>query len=378
MRLGSATVVGGGIGGAVTALLLARAGVETTVIESRPDPRSAGAALALAANGLAVLDRLGLGDAVRDRGTILRGGVLRDERGRVLADVEPAVLDPGYDHLAVVPRSHLLDLLYDALEGAPSITLRTGVAVDASDVAGLAGELVVGADGLGSVVRSAVAFPAEVKALDTTYVRALLPVAMPDDVIGEWWTGIGLIGILPVGPGATYFYSSADAPPLREALDAADITKFRAAWSDAAPALASVLEGLTDFDDLLVNDVAEVHCARFVEGRTALLGDAAHAMAPNLGQGANSAMVDAVVLVTALHGADTLDRALAAYDERRRRPVQRVQANARRLLRWSSAHGRTVRVLRNSMLRATRRAMASPRVARATMQESPGWLAAGD
>src|SRR4051812_3029807 len=121
-------VVGGGVGGAAAALLLSASGVETTLVERSDDPRQAGAALALAPNGLAVLDGLGVGDAVRSRSYELRGGAtLRDRKGGVLSRVVPPDLGPRYDHLAIIRRSDLLAVLYDALDAAPRVKLQLGV-----------------------------------------------------------------------------------------------------------------------------------------------------------------------------------------------------------------------------------------------------------
>jgi 2-polyprenyl-6-methoxyphenol hydroxylase-like FAD-dependent oxidoreductase len=352
---------------------LARAGTETVVIERSGDPRDAGAALALAPNGLACLDALGAGPDVRARGSLLARMALRDGRGRVLAGVEPAALDPGYDHVLVVPRSALLEVLYDAAAAEPSIELRLGREVTAEVLAGVDTDLVVGADGIGSVVRGVLSIDASVRPLRTTYVRSLLPVPVGDDLVGEWWTPIGLIGVLPCGTD-TYLYASADAEPVRNALAAGDVDGFRGAWSSSVPRLAGVVAELRTLDQLLVNDVAEVHCSRFVAGRRALVGDAAHAMAPNLGQGANSALVDGAVLSASLAEAQTVEQALTAYDARRRPKVRRVQTNARRLLRMSAPHGAAVRTVRDLLLRATRRTMTSRSVALATMQELPSWL----
>jgi 2-polyprenyl-6-methoxyphenol hydroxylase-like FAD-dependent oxidoreductase len=82
------------------------------------------------------------------------------------------------------------------------------------------------------------------------------------------------------------------------------------------------------FDDLLVNTVRRVDCKRWFSGRLVLLGDAAHAMAPNLGQGANCALVDGVVLAESLATAPSVEEGVARYDQHRRPVVRRVQNTA--------------------------------------------------
>ena len=90
---------------------------------------------------------------------------------------------------------------------------------------------------------------------------------------------------------------------------------------------------MSSFDDLLVNTVRRVDCRRWFSGHLVLLGDAAHAMAPNLGQGANSALVDAVVLTQELGTAPSVMNALVGYDKRRRATVRRLQQTAELLQR---------------------------------------------
>jgi 2-polyprenyl-6-methoxyphenol hydroxylase-like FAD-dependent oxidoreductase len=117
---------------------------------------------------------------------------------------------------------------------------------------------------------------------------------------------------------------------------------FTAAWLKALPLAQPVLEHMRTWDAVLINEVVEVHCTRFSAGRMAVLGDAAHGMAPNLGQGANSALVDAAVLVSELSGAGPLSAALQRYDRRRRPSVTRVQRQASHVMRL--AHVRRPRL----------------------------------
>ena len=125
------------------------------------------------------------------------------------------------------------------------------------------------------------------------------------------------------------------------------------------------------FDDLLIHEVIRVDCARWFDGRLALVGDAAHAMAPNLGQGANSALVDAAVLVHALRSHGELGAALAAYDARRRQKVRAVADASERLGKLSEATHAVVRTVRDRVLMPVLGLLPQERQLRMLLQESP-------
>jgi 2-polyprenyl-6-methoxyphenol hydroxylase-like FAD-dependent oxidoreductase len=112
-----------------------------------------------------------------------------------------------------------------------------------------------------------------------------------------------------------------------------------------------------------------------VDGRLVLVGDAAHAMAPNLGQGANSALVDAVVLAAELAADQPIEQALSRYTERRRPAVRRVQGAADRLARASRLSNPVLRRVRDAGLRRLGNAVPwMDRQARSVQQEDPAWL----
>ena len=103
-------------------------------------------------------------------------------------------------------------------------------------------------------------------------------------------TGLALrlFGGAPMGDGSMYFYAAADAAPVAAAIAQRDLSRVCALWANALPLAAPLLGRLTSFDQILVNEVIRVDCDRWIDGRLVLVGDAAHPMAPTLGQGANS------------------------------------------------------------------------------------------
>ncbi len=372
-------VVGGAIGGCTTALLLARAGAHVTVVERVAHPRAVGAGIAIAANGQAVLDGLGLAPAL-EHAPLVRNGRVVDGRGRVL--LEPMQAMPP---MRMLRRATLSTVLLDAIAAEPRITARFGSEVLAVNADGhlrarspegeieLSADLIVAADGAHSAVRAALDFGARVSEEGIPYVRALVPAGLAREE--EAWTAAGIFGSFAVDHG-TYVYASAGTTPLRSAVAARDLEAFRDAWARAYPAARALLVPLKRWDELLLNTVVQVHCARWSVGRVTLLGDAAHAMAPNLGQGANSAMVDAAVLVESLRRHDDLPDALRAYEARRRPAVTRVATTAARLGALADATWGVARFARDRLLMPLLRVLPASGAVRTVLQEDPGALRA--
>jgi 2-polyprenyl-6-methoxyphenol hydroxylase-like FAD-dependent oxidoreductase len=213
--------------------------------------------------------------------------------------------------------------------------------------------------------------------------RALVSTSLPDFGNGldhfvalrrsHLFTELGLFGSAPVGDG-TYMFCDAGSPGVRAALERSDLGSLLDAWSRVFPDGRALLELVPTFDDLLVNDVVTVQCEQFHAGSSALIGDAAHAMAPNTGQGANSALVDAAVLLASVQEADDVPGALHAYTRRRHRKVSYVQRLSGRLARFAAIRSRSGRRTRDLAVRATAPVTGSRRQIERLMQEPPSWL----
>lgn len=389
----TAVVAGAGPGGAAAALLLARLGLSVTVLERVAAPAAVGGALLVQPNGRAVLQALGVEADVG--GAVVRSGRIHDRRGRVLLRTPVAGAGPGLDANLVVRRADLFGRLHEALAADDRVEVRLGTTAVAVEPGGVrvtpgtgsgpragddggadlvAADVVVAADGVRSALRAGVDPTAEVRP-GRTYLRAIVPGTISAEVAGEWWTRLGLFGAAPLGDGSSYLFASAAHPDLAAALAAGDVAALAARWGDELRIAGEALGHLTSMDQVLVNGADEVHARRWTDGRTALLGDAAHAMVPNTGQGANSALVDAAVLALELAATDDVAVALGAYEQRRRPAATRAQADARALARLAHTTRGPAVVARALALRAAA-ALPPSRQARRLYQEDPAALRA--
>jgi 2-polyprenyl-6-methoxyphenol hydroxylase-like FAD-dependent oxidoreductase len=337
---GSAVVVGGGIGGLAAAIGLRRIGWEVTVVERAPVLADVGAGISLHANGLRALDALGVGDAVRAAARPEYTGGTRTPSGTRLVRLDGAALERAVgSSILGITRAELHRRLRAALPDACLRVATEVTDVDRTDPARprvrladgtLEADLVVAADGVNSRLRGRL-FPAHPGPVysGSTVLRALTarPVDLPTDFELTWDSGVEF-GHLALADGIAEWFALLKAPAGERHADPLAVLRRRFGdWPAPIPALLDA----TRPEDVLHHDIHELATPlpAFTAGRVALLGDAAHAMTTNLGQGACQALEDAVVLAAALAGAPHVEAALARYDAERR-PRSRSVARAAR------------------------------------------------
>ncbi|MFC7326793.1 FAD-dependent monooxygenase [Marinactinospora rubrisoli] len=330
-----AVVIGGGIGGLTAARALLGGGWEVTVHERSRSLAPAGAGLAVAPNALRALDTLGLGDAVRERSSLHGGGIRRWD-GRWLMRMDADRIRAWFgDPIVLLRRCTLVDLL---AAGLPAGTVRTASAATVVDPGGrdrparvttgsgeLTADLVVAADGIHSVTRRALfpETPAPVHAGFATW-RFVVPADRPIVPAESWGRG-AVVGLMPLADGTVYVYVSVSGAPREWTLEEhAALPRRFAHWHSPIPQLlAAAAPG-----EMLRNEVwyLDTPPRSYHHGRVALLGDAAHAMPPNLGQGGCQAIEDAVTLAHTVSGAGFADvpAALVRYTAARRPRAARV------------------------------------------------------
>ena len=346
-------VVGGGIGGLILALALRKRGISFEVYEQAGELREIGAAVALSGNGTRELRRLGLGEQVEAVSVVPSSLVIRRwDTGEVIAD-HPIGRDGAYEATFGAPyygvhRVALLQALAQRL-GSDGLNLarrcvgvderRSGVELRFADGASAAVDLVVGADGVHSVIRPHVVGEVRGRFSGTVGYRGLVRVqdmpSLPDPTPLQFWAGPGrhLLHYAIDGGRTVNFLAVVRAPEWTneawmEHCAVSDAVDAFAGWHPAVTEMVGATDVGTRW---ALHDLAPLD--RWHTDRVVLMGDAAHAMVPHQGQGANQTIEDAIALADCLadvHAADDLAAALQRYTERRRRRTIAVQWLSRR------------------------------------------------
>lgn len=328
-------IVGAGTAGSASAILLARAGHAVTVFEQVADPGPVGAGITLQPTGQAALASLGLLDRVLEQGARIdrltctkRGGATLISLG--YGTVHEALFGIG------MHRGVLFEMLFSAA-GIAGATIRCGVRIESSERVGehrwlIAADgtrlgpfdLVVCADG------SVCELHGEAPRVHTRPYRwGALWIVADDPGLAKTRTltqvvdgSRRMLGLLPTGRDPSGREVTSLFWSLRE--DRVDAWRRGglAAWRDEVlafdPRAAPIVEPLVDLESVVFTRYRDVSMWPYHGDRIVFIGDAAHAMSPQLGQGANLALVDAVTLVDALHRSTSIDEAMASYSARRR------------------------------------------------------------
>jgi 2-polyprenyl-6-methoxyphenol hydroxylase-like FAD-dependent oxidoreductase len=353
-----ALIIGAGIAGPALALFLKRAGIASTIYEARAESTDIGGALQIAPNGMQVASELGLRDRLLVAGTTCDTMVFLNRRGKVLARVafgeraglnQPAITLKRADlHRALDDEATRQNIKVSfgrklvAVEDQPGRPVRAIFA----DGSSAEGDFLVAADGLWSSARAHVVPNAPephfvgLLGIGGFVPRAALE-AFPDFAEHTMYMMFSPGGFFGFGyggsdatTGAGWWVNPARAQPLTRAELAAQNTEelradLLARHRGAAPPVEALIRATAAFVNVgNIYDVARL--PTWHRGRVGLIGDAAHAVSPNSGQGASLALEDALCLAQTLRGAVPAEQAFAQFEATRRERVENIIAYGRR------------------------------------------------
>jgi len=375
-------VIGCGIAGQAAATALARTGHDVTVVERFATARPIGAGLLLQPSGLATLERLGVCAEAERWGAQIQTLDGRTVRGRRVLE-----LDYGKDHGLGIHRAALFNLLHAALQ-ASGAKLHLGFEVAAIDdfehptLVATNGrragpfDLVLDCAGAHDTIRDSLSGRRA-----ALYPWGALWTALPDRArtwqrsLRQTYDGAALMmGVLPIGrapladfagPHVAFFWSLPLSQFEKQKTDGLAVLKSRMlrAWPDLQP----LTDEITSFDQFALATYRDVVMRPWHKGKVLVLGDAAHGTSPQLGQGANLALIDALTVERCVARTSDVAEAIALYGRMRRAHTAYYQLASRALTPAFQSNSRVMAFLRDTLLVAARHVPFGGYVTRTTL-----------
>lgn len=330
-------IIGGGIGGLCLAIALQKQNIEVDIYENAPEIKPLGAGLVLAANAMKALEEIGIADEVIKAGKILEKINVLDDKGNTITETDSRKISAkfGTHNLAI----HRVDLHHILVKHLKPNTFHLNkkyadleqdgdaFIVKFADGSSIKADAMIAADGIHSLVRQKLVPTSKKRYAGYTCWRAVIKVedsVYNQLVATETWGQKGRIGIVPLSNHQIYWFACVNAPandPKMKNMTKDDLfTHFK----DFHAPIPQILER-TKNEDLIWNDIIDLEpINKFAFGKIALMGDAAHATTPNMGQGACQAIEDAVVLANCMKKEADIAKAFQLFERKRIARVTKI------------------------------------------------------
>ena len=323
-------------------------------------PRQPGAGIVMSVNAMRVIGGLDMAAEVEARGECLGMGAITDADGSSLGGIDFSLLAPDFGPTIAIHRADLHEILL-AGTSAATIQLDTsvtslqphsdGVDVRFTNDVERRYDLVIGADGLRSKVRELVFGDLPLRYSGYTCWRFVVDNPTGTADMCEMWAPGLRFGIVPIGKNRLYCFAVANAALGTEDPEEGRLERFRGRFSSFGGQVPEILSRLESSDQLIHNDLQELVRSPWQRGRIVLIGDAAHAMTPNMGQGAAMALEDSGVLVEMLSEGAPVEETLVGFVARRKSRVDWVQNQSRRIGQVGQWQNALACRMRNQILR---------------------------
>ena len=358
------TIVGAGIGGLTAAIALRQKGFEVEIFESFPEMKKMGAGIVLANNAMQVFQRLGLSEMIYKNSNHISSLKLVDEKLATLTEINLKSFEQKLGtHYAAIHRGTLQELL---LKNFPTEHLHLGKRVkqliEIDDKIQLYFEdgtshqtnVLIGADGIHSVIRKHFFPKTAIRNAYQVCWRGITKMKLPERFqheINESWGKGTRFGIVPLADGEVYWFALANYKnDFRTEFHEANLEKM---FSDYDPIVAKIIHS-TPTDKIIVNEINDLKpIKKWHTNNVCLIGDAAHATTPNMGQGACQSIEDALALSVCLENEKNIVKAFSNFQKLRIKKANGVINQSWQVGKIAQLENYFGRKIRNSIMRMT-------------------------
>jgi 2-polyprenyl-6-methoxyphenol hydroxylase-like FAD-dependent oxidoreductase len=319
-----AIIIGAGIGGLAAAVALRKSGIDVEIYERSAAIGEVGAGISLWANAIRALAKLGLGPALEKRSVAYTRTAILRANGKPITDTSLARLTPRLGPVVVVlHRADLVSLLYQPVQDAIHLNHQCSGFEQGPDSAiarftngaEASGDILIGADGIRSAIRSQLHPDERIRYSGYTAWRSVT--RFDTHGLTETWGPGRRFGIVPMAGGQVYWFATRNAPEGTTDPPGQSKQTLLRLFGDFHPPIPALIEA-TDESTILRNDIVDREpLTTWGSDRVTLLGDAAHPMTPNLGQGGCQAIEDALALARELTTNASAHDALRTYESQR-------------------------------------------------------------
>jgi 2-polyprenyl-6-methoxyphenol hydroxylase-like FAD-dependent oxidoreductase len=357
------SIIGGGIAGLTAAIALAQKGIQTTIFEAAPEVKPVGAGIVLAANAMLAYRRLGIDKDIIPLGKQLSGFDILSSGGKLITRTDTTFLsvDDAPDNFTI-HRAVLHNVL---LSKIPATSIHTNkrlksfeqkekeIVLQFEDGSTHVTTYLIAADGIHSPVRKQLLPESTPRYAGYTCWRAVVNTTQFNDAgSSETWGINGRFGIAPLACDKVYWFACINAPQNDARIRSYKVADLQREFASYHENVQTLLAQTPD-DALIWGDIIDLRpLQHFAFGNILLIGDAAHATTPNMGQGACQGIEDAIVLANELSKHKTAPEAFVAFEKRRLARTRDITNTSWVLGRMAQMENGLLCRLRNTFMRS--------------------------
>lgn len=326
------SIIGAGIAGLTTAIALEKIGIKATIFESTRTIKAVGAGLVLAGNAIKAFQRLGIADEVIKLGLLLPSFTIYDQKGKSISKIDSKVINEQYGvGNFTIHRAELHKFLLSKIDSDSIHTNKQAVHIENTDNSVIVTfqdgsihqtDVLILADGIHSKIRKQLLPGTEPRYSGYTCWRAVIDNSNLNlTETSETWSTVGRFGIVPLADNKIYWFACINAPQNDNTIRQFKVAELQNHFKSFHEPIPSILQHTKD-ESLIWNDIIDLKpINQYAFDKVVIIGDAGHAMTPNMGQGACQAIEDAVILADELNSNSDVKIAFKQFEKRR---VKRV------------------------------------------------------